>query len=473
MEIDNIYEFDENGMSIHFKRPFNYQIGNTDLLKFFKKVENGDNIDEYELLHNLSNFKNIIIWGCSALGASIYEYLTQKKIKISYLWDIRADEIKNINGKKVSLPFSDDENDKENTIIIICISNNVIQKNIRLQLKSKGYYNVFLGGHLYMGLICPSSKDTGINNIFCLKESPCLKIFCPRQVNLMSYKYPPKNREYPLNMNSVTLIVNQKCNLSCKYCTSYMSQYNPQDKKNFPVENIIRDIDNFFSTVDSVSSITVMGGEPFLHPDISLIIKALLKYEKFGFISIATNGVCPIKPEQLEGLSDTRICVSFNNYLKALPENFTEIFKKNIELVKNHNVYYAEGSYMNEWAIPSTLYDTNVNESSLIKKIFECTQAISYTRCHQLKDGKIFPCDFANSVHFLGVADYSDEYIDLTIKDNLRERLYKYIHAPFYKVCGHCRFQIGSTKGAAEQGKLDFINLPAGTDKFAYVPGKI
>ena len=64
-----------------------------------------------------------------------------------------------------------------------------------------------------------------------------------------------------------------------------------------------------------------MGGEPFLHPDISFVIKALLKYNNFGFISVATNGVCPIKPEQLDGLTDARVCVSFNNYLEALPES--------------------------------------------------------------------------------------------------------------------------------------------------------
>ena len=437
--------------------------------KFYVQAEKGETIDKREFLSYIGNFENVIIWGCSALGVSVSNFLQENGVKISSLWDIRANEIKAINGQPVSLPFSD-ETDKNKTLVVLCVANNVIQSHLKLRLKENGYHNFVYGIHIYMGFICPSSKESGINNSFCLRESPCLKIFCPRQVNLFSYEHLPKSTEYPLNMNSVTLIVNQKCNLSCKYCTSYMSNYEPQERKNFPVENIIRDIDNFFSTVDSVSSITVMGGEPFMHPDISLIIKALLKYQNFGFISIATNGVYPIKVEQLDGLADSRVCVSFNNYLEALPAGAAKIYEQNISLVEKSGIFYSLGTYMNEWAIPSTLYDNEVDVEVMVNRKNKCTN--TKLRCHQIKDGKVFPCDFANSVHFLKVADYSGEYIDLTVNNNLRERLYKYINAPYYRVCGHCRFQLGSVSGAAEQGKLDFISVPSDVDKQSYIPRK-
>jgi MoaA/NifB/PqqE/SkfB family radical SAM enzyme len=213
-----------------------------------------------------------------------------------------------------------------------------------------------------------------------------------------------------------------------------------------------------------------MGGEPFLHPDLSLIIKTLLKYDNFGFISIATNGVFPIKLQQMDGLNDPRVIVSFNNYLNALPPQIAETFNNNIIMVKKNNIHYTVGTYMKEWAIPSTLYDNNVTTRTMIERKEKCTNSVKYLRCHQLKDGKLHLCDFANSVHNIGLADYPTDYVDITSIINLRERLYKNIHAPYYRVCGHCRFNLGSTIGAVIQGRTDYINTPSNIDRLKYIP---
>ena len=66
-----------------------------------------------------------------------------------------------------------------------------------------------------------------------------------------------------------------------------------------------------------------------MHPDISQIISHLCTKKNFGLISIATSGTYPIKPEQLEGLHDKRVNVSFSNYTLSINEKQQEMFYKN------------------------------------------------------------------------------------------------------------------------------------------------
>ena len=70
-------------------------------------------------------------------------------------------------------------------------------------------------------------------------------------------------------MFSITLIINQRCSLKCKCCTSYMNEYPLEERKDIPLDRIYDDIDKFFDAMDSIGTVTVMGGEPFMHPDIS------------------------------------------------------------------------------------------------------------------------------------------------------------------------------------------------------------
>ena len=78
---------------------------------------------------------------------------------------------------------------------------------------------------------------------------------------------------------------------------------------------------------------------------------------------------------------------------------------------------------------------------------------------HQLKNGKIHPCDFANAVYSLGVADYVTDYVDLTEEidsQEMKEKIYHYVNRPFYETCGHHAKNNDMTAMAAEQGYFDF-----------------
>ncbi|WP_271811978.1 radical SAM protein [Clostridium beijerinckii] len=419
------------------------------LENFYKEAHSGERVDDKEMINYIKSFKHVIIWGGSYLGSAVGKYLLSKGIVIDKYWDMRAEELKIVNDIEVMLPFSLE--DKENTIIIFCIGNNVIRGTLLKKLGENGYSKVIRGDYLYMGLICPFDKTTGIDSKQCQGTMCCRSIFCQRLSNIVK-----SEQENSLHTFSITFIVNSRCSLGCKCCTSYMNAYPKEKRKDVPLEQICEDIDKFFDAMDSVGTVTVMGGEPFMHPDLSKIIQKLLSKKNFGVVSIATSGTYPIKEEQLEGLNDKRLNISFSNYEQSITENQKKMFYKNVEMVKDAGISYTVGVVMPEWSIPSTLYDLGNSEEIMIRKKRGCIQP---PRCMQVKNGKLHPCDFGTAVYSLGIADYEMDYVDIknsNSKEELKEKIRNYIDQPYYRTCGHCVGLQGLTSKAAEQGFIDF-----------------
>lgn len=421
------------------------------LEEYYQKAFSGEKVDNVEFIEYIKGFKSVVLWGASFQGQAIGKKLLEEGIKIDCYWDIRYKEFsEKVNGLEVVAPET--ANEPENTLVITCIGNRVIAKRLMREMNEKGFPNVIPGDYLYMGMLCPFTKETGINARRCTATMECRQIYCHRLGNIIKADCENEN---PIHLTSITLVINQKCSLRCKYCTSYMNEYPLDERKNFPLEQICKDIDVFFDAVDTVGTITVMGGEPFMHPDLSKIIEHLCTKKNFGLISIATSGTYPIKPEQLEGLYDKRVNVSFSNYTLSINEKQKELFYKNIEIVKEAGICHTVGLFSPEWIKPSGLYKVDVSDDVKAKLKGGCEH------WHQVKNGKVHPCDFANSIYSLGVADYPTDYVDLTAdvsREEMRKRLREYIERPFYESCGHHSGKRRMTAMAAEQGYYDFRN---------------
>lgn len=424
------------------------------LEEYYKKAWSGEVCGDTSIIEYIKSYKHVILWGASYQGSAVGKRLLELGVHIENYWDIRWEELKSVNQIAVIPPFK--SNDKDNCLIIVCIGNRVIQKNLIKDMKEHGYENMLYGDYLYMGLLCPFDQKTGINARRCSGTMECRQIYCHRINGILNAQC---KSEDPIFLTSVTLVINQRCSLKCKYCTSYMNAYDVRERIDFPLEQICSDIDKFFGTVDMVGTITVMGGEPFMHKDLSQIIEHLCRWENFGLISIATSGTYPIKPEQLEGLHDKRVNVSFSNYTESINENQKKMFYKNIEMVKNSGVCYTVGEFSPEWIIPTSLTNKFYSDEIAAQKKSICTH------WHQIKNGKVHPCDFATAIYSLHVADYKDDYVDLNQdipKEELKRRLRQYIDKPFYESCRHHGYMEGEsrlTAKAAEQGFSDFIHL--------------
>jgi len=425
------------------------------LEKYYEHAWSGEECGDTSIIEYIKSFSHVILWGASFQGAAIGKKLLQLGVTIENYWDLRWEELNEVNGIKVIPPFTSEN--KENCLVIVCIGNRVIQKNLVINMKEHGYRDFIYGDYLYMGLLCPFNKKTGIKAKRCTGTMECRQIYCHRIKGILSGGF--ESSEELLFLPSITLIVNQRCSLKCKHCTSYMNEYAMEERVDFSLEQICHDIDTFMGAVDMVGTITVMGGEPFMHPDISKIIEHLCKWNNFGLISIATSGTYPIKAEQLEGLYDERVNISFSNYTPAITENQRNMFYKNIDFVKQSGVCHTVGLYSPEWIVPPSLISKERTDEDITERKAECTH------WHQIKNGKVHPCDFSMSIYSLHVADYPSDYVDLNqdiSREELRKQIKEYDSRPFYESCRYCGYAIGEkrlTAQAAEQGYHNFRTI--------------
>lgn len=424
-----------------------------DLERYYEETASGKQVDNSLLYEYIKSFPSVVLWGASFQGQAIGKKLLDEGICIENYWDIRAGEIKECNGIKVIEPFTSKEVEK--LLVILCIGNRVIFGGLKRQLLKRGYSNIIEGDRLYMGILCPFTVDTGVNAKRCSQTMECRQIYCHRLGSILSKQNC--SSEKPIHLTSVTLVINSRCSLGCKYCTSYMNEYPQEKRTDVSYEQICNDIDAFFDAIDSVGTVTVMGGEPFMHPQISQIIEKLCTKKNFGLISIATSGTWPIKEEQLVGLHDGRVNVSFSNYTESITENQKEWFYKNIETVKKSGVCYTVGLFSPEWVMPLPLYRVDMTEQKMTEMKQRCVH------WDQLKNGKLHPCDYATALYSLDIADYPSDYVELDATvphDIMKEKIRAYLDQPFYLSCGHYHGGQDMTAKAAEQGYYDFKKKP-------------
>lgn len=426
-----------------------------DLEQYYEEANSGRKVSNIEMLAYIRSFDQVILWGGSYLGYSLGKCLQENSVKICEYWDMRADELQLVNGIKVNLPFT--EKPSKGMLIIFCIGNTAIKAGLLRRLKENGYFNILMGESLFMGMLCPFDLNSGVKGEICSGTMTCRSMFCKRLQSIVKNQ----NEKNGLFLDNLTFMISTKCSLKCKYCVAYMNSYSNDDRRHMPCERVIKDIDTIFENVDAVGSVTVQGGEPFLHPDIDKILKRLLEKKNLGIVSVATNGVFRISSEQLDNINkiqDERLNIAFSGYYGALPESQMKVFYSNIELMKKYNIPHTVGVKMPEWTIPPTLWNRHYSEEMMKGKKENCKFP---ERCMQVMDGRLYPCLYSVSLHGIGVADYSQDYVDLD-QDNLTEKIKKFIELPYYYSCGHCGGGGGSTNMAGEQGFFDFITQREG-----------
>ncbi|RGE65425.1 radical SAM protein [Anaerotruncus colihominis] len=122
-----------------------------------------------------------------------------------------------------------------------------------------------------------------------------------------------------VHLVEVHTTITEQCTFNCKNCNMFMPYF--ESPRHLPVRELTDDFDLFFARVDWVSGFGLLGGEPFLHPELYEILTHLCgRYAgRIGEISIITNGT--IVPDQrlLELMARHNVRVHISDYSKAVP----------------------------------------------------------------------------------------------------------------------------------------------------------
>jgi len=248
------------------------------------------------------------------------------------------------------------------------------------------------------------------------------------------------------------VLVTEKCNLACSFCNMFIPHY--ELPKHRDTQTILNDIDLYFNLVDYVSIFHLVGGEPFLHPNIKDIIEYILeKYsDKIDKFIITTNGTVLPKEEILEVLKNNNVILSVSNYSNKL-----EKLKSKVDRVlgtyqeKNINHYVRNNI---EWYDFGDLrIKNNMSEEELINHFDSCTAPF-----RGLNDGKFYYCHLNTSAVLTKLFPLNDnDYVNLS--DASSENLIKFDlgftelgYITFCDNCNGCNTGIKVPVSYKEQG---------------------
>ena len=407
----------------------------------------GELIEPAKLLDELNKFDIIVLRGAGSFGQALGKRFIKfdgLKPKLIY-WDQRAAELVSVHGIDVCIPYSS-EFDKSKTLAINCIpGGSAIGGPISSELKKYGFNNVLYGMSLFETLVCPLNNKVGFNSSVCLEQTACTWCNCRLLMNLLKNS-PNSNRghfEDDLAIQVQTFVINTKCTLKCKHCSYLLNCYAEEDKINFPLERIKKDMDKFFDAVDTVAFVSLIGGEPFLHPDLNEIVEHNLTKSNFGMIGITTNGICRISKDNLRVLNNPRTRVIFSHYTHALSEQQESIFQANVKKVRSAGINYSLGEPM--WYLPPSLTDQNYSHKQLLKKKAGCSSSFT---SRIVMNGRYFPCSVCMNAHGLEVCDTLEDSIDLSrdmSKHELREKIIAVTRKESYVTCNYCGHRLGES----------------------------
>lgn len=406
-----------------------------------EQARRGDEEHSAEIIHFIKTFRHVVLRGAGKFGTAFGEFLLAAGIpreQLSY-WDIRSAELKAVNSINVIKPFSS-KFDPTQTLIINCIPNGSLSGSVGEQeFLAVGYRNYLSGMALFEALMCRMKPETGFDAKVCIDTTFCNWCACKRLPSLL---YKQCKKEHLNNFSDklvfpvATFAINQKCTLKCRHCGQYINHYPPEERINFTFERIKTDIDRIFDAVDAIGYVSIIGGEPFLHPALNDIIDHVLAKPNFGVIGITTNGICDMKDKDIIKIRNRKTRLIFSDYTATLSENQRNLFGKNVKKASEGGISFTVGKPL--WSTPASLRKLNLPEATKVAMKAGCN---SINSCKTIQNGIYYPCSTTAGIGSHHLADYPCDWVridDTHSALELREKIKHVDKQLHYESCDHC-----------------------------------
>lgn len=309
------------------------------------------------------------------------------------------------------------------------------------ELKDYRDYNIYITTKNFYKEIYNELKDRKFNNVFNINFLLNMDIDIDKIALTDKEKDAWEQRKKYVEVINQSLdadvyivhlevVITERCSLRCKQCSSLMPFYN--NPNNIDIKSIINDLKKIAAVIDRIGEIRILGGEPFLNPQISELISYLAQENKFGNITIYTNGTVMPDFDTLCNIKENKIFVHVSDY--GIQQTKREQF---IARLKENNIKYMCRQY-DSWFDFGEIKTNNMGNAELQEMFDNCSSA----QCFTLHRGRIYHCPRSAHAHVIGAVDLPNaDYIevnDIELKERIIEftQRKEYIHT--------CRFCTGT-----------------------------
>lgn len=222
-----------------------------------------------------------------------------------------------------------------------------------------------------------------------------------------------------ITLDSTDLLVTNFCSMKCKGCSQLTPYVKP---RHFACSDMKEWLDVFCGTVDYLDVLGIFGGEPFLYPDLSEVIRFAASQPNIFSIMINTNGTVVPGDDVFQSMSDA------GNVMLHITD-YGEPSKKKKEVIEKCREYGVQCTIRECWAWDDYGEVKDYGTERIKERADAC---FSNLICYTLYEGRLYYCARAAKMVEMGV--YGEEFSDQeSVKlagcnpDEVRERLYDVI----------------------------------------------
>lgn len=244
------------------------------------------------------------------------------------------------------------------------------------------------------------NKSVGARKALIVLTSPYLLV---RHLNGSAAKLEEECRPKEI-LDYTEMFITSFCNLKCKYCSASIPYY--LNKYHVDLDLILRQEAAYLEAIDGVDTFRILGGEPFLHPQLAQIMKPLIDSPKVNKLRLVTNGaIVPKDPAVLELLKNPKVTLDISNYGDVSDK--VPLLKK----MEAEGKLHLNIGPLNHWFMPNHKYkDLGMSDEAIAERFHSCPDY-----CHVLRDGKFYSC--GEAFHIAHIPDSpmvcGRDYVDL------------------------------------------------------------
>lgn len=226
-------------------------------------------------------------------------------------------------------------------------------------------------------------------------------------------------------LDYLEISINDFCNLNCKGCSHFCNLVKDRQFPDFT--NYRRDFLQLKKLISHIFKIRIMGGEPFLNPELPKYVTMIREVYAFSDLRICTNATLILKQKEdvFNVIRENKVMLDISVY----PPLFNQM-DKIIQKLQSLQVAY-------NYEIITRFKPILLGEKSSypFKALTECNSL-------NLKDGYLAPCPVVLNIDYYN-KEFDTDYpntggkVDIFKKGLKSEEIIKELKKPF-DLCNHC-----------------------------------
>ena len=349
---------------------------------------------------NLAEKSNVVVFGTGNFGKIVVRAVLESGISIKKVCDTNPSNWgKSFCGYSV---FGPDDLCSEDTVLL---ASNISNRR-------------------FLRKLCEEKRVSEIHNVEkILRRSSWPKFYSELDlewsldrsqevIDLYLFDIDSEQEQVLLKVKSLDVVLTERCSLKCVDCSNLMQYY--EKPIGAEVETLVESLKSFLDTVDFVSELRLIGGEPLVSRSVEKVLETIYSYSNFDKIVLYTNGTLIPKDSTLSMLQDSRVWVKISDY-GSVSRKAQQLSDK----CKSLNINCIH-ELVTEWEDVGRILDRGRTREQNKVVFGNCCVNDTLTLLH----GLLYACPFSAHTDNLGVLKDADvDRVDVLASKDLKKAI--------------------------------------------------